>query len=239
MIRIENLSKKYGDIFAIKDINFFSNKKEIISIVGPSGSGKSTILRSIIRLEIPDSGSIYIDDKKIDGRNIRNIRKKIGMVFQNFNLFPHMNVLENLIYAPIKILKIKEKDAKSRAAKLLKQFHMSDKAYAMPSKLSGGQKQRIAIIRTLMMKPGIILFDEPTSALDSEIIGDVVEIIRALKQDMSVIIVTHHIQFAKAISDRIIFMDKGQILCDQETESFFKKPKSHRARLFLEKAGNF
>lgn len=239
MIKIEGLSKKFGENTVIKNINFEAGKKEIISIVGPSGSGKSTLIRCINRLEEPNTGSVHIEGDKLDRRSIKKIRKKIGMVFQHFNLFPHMNVLENLIYAPTHVLKMKKKEAQIKAKDLLKRFSLSNKANAMPSSLSGGQKQRIAIIRAIMMEPEIILFDEPTSALDPEIIGDVVKEIKALKKNMTIIVVTHHLRFAKDISDRIIFMDQGQILCDQKKSEFFKNPKSHRARLFLEKVGDY
>lgn len=239
MIKIEGLSKKFGDNIVVKNVNFAADRNEIVSIVGPSGSGKSTLIRCINRIEEPTSGHIYIDNKKMDKRSIKKIRKKIGMVFQHFNLFPHMNVLENLTYAPVNVLKIKKKVAIDKAKDLLKRFSLSSKSTSMPSSLSGGQKQRIAIIRAIMMEPEIILFDEPTSALDPEIIGDVAKEIKALKKNMTIIVVTHHLKFAKDISDRIIFMDQGQILCDQKKSEFFKNPKSHRAKLFLQKVGDY
>lgn len=239
MIKIENLSKKFNDNTAIKNINFAVEKKEIISIVGPSGSGKSTLIRCINHLETPTTGLVHINGEKLDKKSIKKLRSKIGMVFQHFNLFPHMNVLENLIYAPMKVLGMKKKDAAVKAKDLLKRFSLSNKVSAIPSSLSGGQKQRIAIIRAIMIDPEIILFDEPTSALDPEIIGDVAKEIKELKKNMTVIVVTHHLRFAKDISDRIIFMDQGQILCDQKKSEFFKNPKSHRARLFLDKVGDY
>jgi polar amino acid transport system ATP-binding protein len=239
MIRIKNIAKKYGDQIALKDINFSSAKGNIISVIGPSGSGKSTLLRIIAGLEKADEGNLYIDDEKVTKRNLKKCRKKIGMVFQNFHLFPHMNVIENLTYAPKKVLGMNSKEAKDKAKDYLKQFGLSAKIKAMPNGLSGGQKQRVSIIRSLMMNPEIILFDEPTSALDPEKVRDVAELIKSLKQNMLVIVVTHHIALAKAVSDRIIFMAEGQILGDQESDSFFAKPKSHRARLFLEKVEDF
>jgi len=239
MIIIEELSKKYSQQYAIKNISFEVQNKEVIAIVGPSGSGKSTLLRCINRLEVPSSGHVYINGAKITGKNIGKLRPKIGMVFQHFNLFPHMNVMENLIYGPTKLLAMKESNAALNAKDLLKKFGLQEKANFKPNDLSGGQKQRIAIARSLMMNPEIMLFDEPTSALDPEVVQDVVKVIKNLKNDMTVIVVTHHIRFAKAIADRIIFMDQGQVLCNQKTEDFFTNPKSHRAKLFLEKVGEF
>jgi polar amino acid transport system ATP-binding protein len=239
MITIEDLSKKYHGNYAIKNIDFKVEDKEVVAIVGPSGSGKTTLLRCINRLEVPTSGHVYISDIKITGRNINKLRPKIGMVFQNFNLFPHMKIMENLIYAPMQVLGMKKEAADLKAQNLLKKFGMENKANSKPNDLSGGQKQRIAIIRSLMMNPELILFDEPTSALDPEVVQDIVDVIKSLKSEMTVIVVTHHIKFAKAIADRIIFMDQGQVLCNQNTAEFFAKPKSHRARLFLEKVKDF
>lgn len=239
MIKLEGISKKFGKNTAIKDISLSAEKNEIVSIVGPSGSGKSTLIRCINYLEKSDTGTIHIDEEKLDHKSFKRIHKKIGMVFQHFNLFPHMNILENLIYAPVRVLGMKKKMAISKAKDLLKRFSLTNKALNMPSSLSGGQKQRIAIIRAIMMEPEILLFDEPTSALDPEMIGDVAKEIKLLKKNKCIIVVTHHLRFAKNISDRIIFMDQGRILCDQKKSDFFKKPKSHRARLFLEKVGDY
>ncbi len=239
MITIENLSKKYHGNYAIKNINFKVENKEVVAIVGPSGSGKTTLLRCINKLEEPTAGHVYIGDIKITAKNINKIRPKIGMVFQQFNLFPNMNIMENLIYAPMQVLSERKDEAIIKANGLLKKFGLENKANSKPNDLSGGQKQRIAIIRSLMMNPELILFDEPTSALDPEVVQDIVEVIKGLKNEMTVIVVTHHIRFAKAIADRVIFMDQGQVLCDQKTDEFFVKPKSHRARLFLEKVGEF
>ncbi|MEY3197290.1 MAG: Glutamine transport ATP-binding protein GlnQ [Pseudomonadota bacterium] len=239
MIEIEELSKKYSGHYAVKNVSFKILKKETVAIVGPSGSGKSTLLRCINQLELPSSGNIYIDGKKLLPSSARSIRGKIGMVFQHFNLFPHMNVLENLTYAPMSVKGMNQEKAKTKAIEFLQRFNLNHKSHFMPHNLSGGQKQRVAIARALMMQPEIILFDEPTSALDPEVIGDVADVIASLKHEMISIVVTHHIRFAKAIADRIIFMDQGQILCDQTNEEFFQKPKSQRARLFLEKVGEF
>lgn len=239
MMKLENIAKKFGEQVALKDINFSGKKGQIVSVIGPSGSGKSTLLRIIAGLEKQDEGTLRIDGEKATKRNAKKFRRKIGMVFQGFHLFPHMNVLDNLIYAPCKVLKTKRKEAKEEAKNYLKKFGLSSKLYSMPGDLSGGQKQRVAIIRALMMKPEIMLFDEPTSALDPEKVRDVAEAIKSLKKDMLVIVITHHVALAKAISDRIVFMAEGQILGDQDSEGFFKKPKSHRARLFLEKVEDF
>lgn len=239
MISVNNLSKKYHDQYAVKNVSFSVNQKETLVILGPSGSGKSTILRCICNLETPSDGEILIDGKKLNHRSSQKIKNKIGVVFQNFCLFPHMNVIENLIYTSCKVRKVSETDAKAKAMALLKDLGIENKADFMPNNLSGGQKQRVAIARALMLDPEIMLFDEPTSALDPEIIKDVVDVILALKNRIIIIVVTHHMKFAKAIADRIIFMDQGRVLCDQVNEAFFIKPKSQRARLFLDKVGEF
>lgn len=238
MIVLENVSRQFKDHVAIKDINLTFDKRETVVILGSSGSGKSTLIRCINNLENPTSGSVLIDGTKLTRRNRGKLCFKIGMVFQQFNLFPHMNVMENLIYGPCNVLGMKKNVAIERAIELLKQFSMLKKKLAMPQKLSGGQKQRVAICRALMMDPEIMLFDEPTSALDPEVIKDIIEIIADLKQRMTMIVITHHIKFARIIADRIIFMDHGQVLSDQPAEEFFTKPSSHRARLFLENVGD-
>lgn len=239
MIRIESLSKKYNKEYALKNASFTLDKNVSLAIIGPSGSGKSTLLRLINYLEEPTSGHVYINDTKLTLKNRTNLCLKIGMVFQQCHLFPHMNVLENLTYAPRNILKMGQIKAIEKAMGLLEHFNLVSKAQAMPGSLSGGQKQRIAIARALMMDPEMLLFDEPTSALDPEVIKDVAAIINELKKDMTIITVTHHLRFAHAIADRIIFMDEGQLLCDQNTKDFFDKPKSHRAKLFMENVGDF
>lgn len=239
MIEIKNLSKRYEEHYAIKDISFTVGANESLTIIGPSGSGKSTILRCLSRLELPSSGEIFIDNKQVTPLSWPELRYNLGLVFQNFNLFPHFSVLENISYAPQKILAEPRDSAEKRAEELLEQFGLSHKTHVMPSSLSGGQKQRVAIARALIMKPKILLFDEPTSALDPESIKDIVEMILELKNNISVITVTHHLKFAKAIADNIIFMDQGQLLCNQASKDFFAKPKSHRARLFLENVADF
>jgi len=238
MIRLEKISKKYDKHYAIKDINLNFIENETIAIIGSSGSGKSTLLRCINNLEEPTHGHIFINDEKLTYKNKKRLCLKIGMVFQNFNLFPHLNIVDNLTYAPINVLGIKKDVAKIEAAKFLEKFSLKQKLTSWPKDLSGGQKQRVAICRALMMNPEIMLFDEPTSSLDPEIIKDVIEAILLLKTQMTMLIVTHHIKFARAIADRIIFMDHGLILANQPTQEFFDKPDSHRARLFLENVGD-
>lgn len=238
MIELNNISKKFGAHYALKDINLSFSKRETVVVIGSSGSGKSTLLRCINNLEVPTSGSVSIGGKKLTRRNRGKLCRKIGMVFQQFNLFPHMTVLENLTYGPLNVLGMNKANTEEKAQKLLKQFSIENKAMDKPSRLSGGQKQRAAICRALMMDPEVMLFDEPTSALDPEVIKDIIEIINSLKSQMTMIVITHHIKFARVIADRIIFMDNGLILADQPAEEFFTKPKSHRARLFLENVGD-
>lgn len=230
MIELQNVSKLYDSKFAIKEINLLVKKQEAIAIVGPSGSGKTTLLRCLSGLEQPTSGSIMIDDKILGTDKLKH---KIGLIFQNFQLFPHIDVLTNLVYAPTKVLKMNQKVAEQKALDLLTQFSLSTKAHAMPSSLSGGQKQRVAILRALMMSPEVLLFDEPTSALDPETIKDVISIINDLKKQMTVIIVTHHINFARATADRIILMEKGSIIADDHTEQFFSNSINARVQTFL------
>lgn len=238
MIALENVSKSFAGQPAISDINLVFDKRETVVLIGASGSGKSTLLRCINNLENPTAGSVLIDGKKLTRRNRGKLCFKIGMVFQQFNLFPHMNVLENLTYGPINVIKAGKKESEEKAKALLKQFGVLEKTYSYPQGLSGGQKQRVAICRALMMDPEVMLFDEPTSALDPEVVKDIVEIIAQLKSQMTMIVITHHIKFAKIIADRIIFMDQGKVLADQPAKEFFQKPNSHRARLFLENVGD-
>jgi polar amino acid transport system ATP-binding protein len=238
MIELRNVSKSFDGNIAIKDINIKIDKKEAVVVIGPSGSGKSTLLRCINHLEIPTSGSVLINDKKLSSKNRAKLCSKIGMVFQQFNLFPHMSVKDNLTYGPCHVLGMKKNKAEAKAHELLKNFGMIAKSDSLPLDLSGGQQQRVAICRALMMGPEIMLFDEPTSSLDPEVIKDIIEIIKLLKKEMAMIIITHQIKFAKIIADRILFMDHGQILADQNVEDFFAKPSSHRARLFLENVGD-
>lgn len=238
MIVLEKVCKRYDKNYAIRNIDLSFTNKETTVIIGPSGSGKTTLLRILNNLEEPSSGTFLADGKKLLSKDRRKLRLKVGMVFQNFNLFPHLTVGENLIYTPINVLKLPKEQAISMAKELLAKFKLTQKFDSYPASLSGGQKQRIAIARALMMKPEILLFDEPTSALDPENIKDVIENINLLKDQMSMVVVTHHLKFAKLIADRVIFMDQGQILANQAAEEFFNKPASHRARLFLENIGD-
>ncbi|WP_335970377.1 amino acid ABC transporter ATP-binding protein [Fusobacterium polymorphum] len=241
MINVENLSKNFGDLKVLKNISTTINKGEIISIIGPSGSGKSTFLRCINKLEEPTEGHIYIDgmdlmDKKTD---INKIRERVGMVFQHFNLFPNMTVLENLTLSPIMIKKESKEEAEKYASYLLEKVGLSDKANSYPTQLSGGQKQRIAIARALAMKPEVILFDEPTSALDPEMIKEVLDVMRDLaKEGMTMLIVTHEMGFARNVGNRILFMDNGEIIEDCSPRNFFENPTNERIKDFLNKVLN-
>ena len=241
MINVENLSKNFGDLKVLKNISTTINKGEIISIIGPSGSGKSTFLRCINKLEEPTEGHIYIDgmdlmDKKTD---INKIRERVGMVFQHFNLFPNMTVLENLTLSPIMVKKESKEEAEKYASYLLEKVGLSDKANSYPTQLSGGQKQRIAIARALAMKPEVILFDEPTSALDPEMIKEVLDVMRDLAKDgMTMLIVTHEMGFARNVGNRILFMDNGEIIEDCSPKNFFENPTNERIKDFLNKVLN-
>lgn len=239
MIKFQNIVKKFGNHVALQQLNLTIDKQDVIAIIGPSGSGKSTLLRCISNLETSSSGYIQINNIKLDKNNIAQVTEKVAMVFQNFNLFPHFTVLENLTYSAIKVQGLATQDAINKANKLLNQFGLQDKANYKPAKLSGGQKQRVAIARALMTDPEIILFDEPTSALDLEIIKDLIALIKNLaEQNITMLIVTHHIGFAKQIASKIIFMDQGYVLDYMPTADFFKQPNSARARLFLENIKN-
>lgn len=241
MINIKNLYKNFGELEVLKNISTTIEKGEIVSIIGPSGSGKSTFLRCINKLEEPTSGHIFIDNMDLMDKNtdINKIRERVGMVFQHFNLFPHKTVLENLILSPIKVKQESEKEAKKYAEYLLEKVGLLDKADAYPSQLSGGQKQRIAIARALAMKPEVILFDEPTSALDPEMIKEVLDVMRELaKEGMTMVIVTHEMGFAKNVGNRVLFMDKGEIVEDSSPKEFFENPKNERVKDFLNKVLN-
>ena len=241
MINVENLSKNFGNLKVLKNISTTINKGEIISIIGPSGSGKSTFLRCVNKLEEPTEGHIYIDgmdlmDKKTD---INKIRERVGMVFQHFNLFPNMTVLENLTLSPTMVKKESKEEAEKYALYLLEKVGLSDKAKSYPTQLSGGQKQRIAIARALAMKPEVILFDEPTSALDPEMIKEVLDVMRDLaKEGMTMLIVTHEMGFARNVGNRILFMDNGEIIEDCSPKDFFENPTNERIKDFLNKVLN-
>ena len=241
MINVENLSKNFGDLKVLKNISTTVNKGEVISIIGPSGSGKSTFLRCINKLEEPTEGHIYIDGMDLMDKNtdINKIRERVGMVFQHFNLFPNMTVLENLTLSPIMVKKESKEEAEKYALYLLEKVGLSDKANSYPTQLSGGQKQRIAIARALAMKPEVILFDEPTSALDPEMIKEVLDVIRDLaKEGMTMLIVTHEMGFAKNVGNRILFMDNGEIIEDCSPKGFFENPTNERIKDFLNKVLN-
>ncbi len=238
MIELRNVYKDFGKLNVLKGINFTIGKGQVVTLIGPSGSGKSTILRCINLLERPTKGQVLIEGQDITQpkTDVQAIRKDIGMVFQHFNLFPHMTVMENMTYAPIRVNKLPSKEAREKAEELLKLVGLSDKAETYPGKLSGGQKQRIAIARTLAMEPKIMLFDEPTSALDPEMVKEVLEVIKELAHTgITMALVTHEMGFAREVSDRICFIDDGQILEDGTPDQFFGEPETERAKSFLEK----
>ena len=238
MIEFHNVHKSFGDLEVLKGINFKIEKGQVVTLIGPSGSRKSTILRCINLLERPTSGTVLIEgvditEKKTD---IQKIRKDIGMVFQHFNLFPHMTVMENMIYAPTHVNKVSKEEAQKKAMELLALVGLTEKADAYPGKLSGGQKQRIAIARALAMEPKIMLFDEPTSALDPEMVKEVLAVIKELAHTgITMALVTHEMGFAREVSDRICFIDEGHILEDTTPDAFFSAPATDRAKSFLEK----
>lgn len=238
MIRVCNLTKNYGDLQILRNITIEIQAGEVVAIIGPSGGGKSTFLRCLNLLEIPTSGTIFIDGVDITESkiNINTIRQKVSMVFQHFNLFANKNVLENLTLAPIKTGMMSKEEAIQKATLLLDRIGLKDKANVKPSKLSGGQKQRIAIARSLCMNPKAILFDEPTSALDPEMVDEVLSLMQELAKDgMTMIVVTHEMGFAKNVANRILFMEKGQILVDDSPRGIFDNPKNERLKDFLSK----
>lgn len=238
MIHVRNLHKKFGDLHVLKGINEHIKKGEVVVIIGPSGSGKSTFLRCLNLLEYPTEGEIIFEGVSItDPKNdINQLRQKMGMVFQQFNLFPHMNVLENITLAPVRLKKMTEEEAKEVALDLLKAVGLLDKAAAYPNQLSGGQKQRIAIARALAMSPDVMLFDEPTSALDPEVVGEVLEVMEKLAaQGMTMIVVTHEMGFAKKVGKRVLFMDEGKIIEQGTPEQIFSDPQHPRTKDFLSK----
>ena len=238
MIEVRNLTKRFGQLTVLNDISTSFAAKEVVSVIGPSGGGKSTFLRCLNLLETPTSGEIIFDgvnicDKKTD---INLNRQKMGMVFQQFNLFENMNVLRNLTIAPMKIRKMSREEAETKAEELVRRVGLSDKLTAYPSQLSGGQKQRIAIVRALMMNPEVMLFDEPTSALDPEMIGEVLGVMKNLAEDgMTMIVVTHEMRFAREVSSRTLFLDGGKIEEDKPSRELFEHPESPRLISFLQK----
>ncbi|ANU67355.1 amino acid ABC transporter ATP-binding protein [Turicimonas muris] len=237
MISVKHLTKKFGDVSVLKDINLEIKEKEVVCIIGPSGSGKSTILRCLNYLEEPSGGDIVIDNIKLEkGTNLNAIRKEVGMVFQRFNLFPNMTVLQNIMLAPVEVRKISKQKAEEKALALLRRVGLEHKASSYPDELSGGQQQRVAIARALAMNPEVLLFDEPTSALDPEMVKEVLDVMKALaKEGMTMVVVTHEMGFAKEVADRVMFVDGGYILEENEPEEFFSNPKNERTKSFLSK----
>lgn len=238
MIKVHELEKNFGKLNVLKNISTEIKKGEVVVVIGPSGSGKSTFLRCLNLLEAPTSGDIWIDGKKITDKsaNIDEIRQNIGMVFQQFNLFSHMTVLDNIILAPMKLKNSSKEEATKMAMALLSKVGLSDKAVAYPNQLSGGQKQRIAIVRALAMTPEVMLFDEPTSALDPEMVGEVLEVMKDLARDgMTMIVVTHEMGFAKEVGSRLMFMDEGSIVEEGKPAEVFDHPKQQRTQEFLRK----
>ena len=236
MIEVKGLKKDFGDLKVLKGIDETINDGEVICIVGPSGSGKSTFLRCLNLLEEPTAGEIFVDGVKLDQKNINEVRKHMGMVFQNFNLFPHMTVKKNITVALINVLKKNEEESNEIAMNLLKRVGLADKADSFPSSLSGGQKQRVAIARALAMSPKYMLFDEPTSALDPEMVGEVLEVMKGLTHGgMTIVVVTHEMGFAREVADRVLFMDEGYILEQGTPAEIFGAPKEKRTQEFLSK----
>lgn len=240
-IIVENLVKKYGNNTVLNNISTTINEGDVVCIIGPSGSGKSTFLRCLNRLEETTSGKIYVsgDDLTAEKTNINKIRQHIGMVFQHFNLFPHLTVLENILLAPMDLKGLSRKAAEEKAIRLLDSVGLADKKGVYPESLSGGQKQRVAIARALAMEPDIMLFDEPTSALDPEMVGDVLNVMKRLaKQGMTMVIVTHEMGFAKEVANRVMFIDSGNFLEDGTPEQIFENPQNERTQDFLNKVLN-
>ena len=235
MIDIENLHKSYGDAHILKGIDLHIKEKEVVVIIGPSGSGKSTLLRCINFLEVPTEGTVAVDGILLNGEtNINDVRKEVGMVFQRFNLFPHMTVLQNIMLAPMKVRHIAKEEAEETAKKLLARVGLADKADSYPPQLSGGQQQRVAIARALCMKPDILLFDEPTSALDPELTGEVLKTMRELAAEhMTMVVVTHEMAFARDVSNQVVFMHQGVIREQGDPAEFFANPQSAEAQDFL------
>ncbi len=238
LFEIKNLSKTFGDNQVLRGISTEIKSGEVMVIIGPSGSGKSTFLRCLNLLEEPTGGEIYFEGNKINDKkcNVNHLRQRMGMVFQQFNLFPHMTVKKNIMLAPVKLLGMKKEEAEERAMELLKRVGLPDKADAYPSQLSGGQKQRIAIARSLAMNPDVMLFDEPTSALDPEMVGEVLELMKELaRSGMTMAVVTHEMGFAKEVGTRVVFIDEGDIQEEGTPQEFFGNPKNPRLRDFLSK----
>ena len=238
MIEVRGLHKHFGKLHVLKGIDTFIHKGEVVVVIGPSGSGKSTFLRCLNLLEQPTEGEIIFEGVNITSKenNINLYRQKMGMVFQQFNLFPHLTVMENITLAPIKLKKLSKEEAEAKALSLLKRIGLEDKAESYPSQLSGGQKQRIAIVRALAMSPDVMLFDEPTSALDPEMVGEVLDVMKELAADgMTMVVVTHEMGFAREVGSRVLFMDDGKIIEEAKPIELFTNPKHPRTKEFLAK----
>jgi ABC-type polar amino acid transport system ATPase subunit len=236
MIEVKNLVKNFGDLEVLKGITETFSDGEVVCIIGPSGSGKSTFLRCINLLDQPTGGTISIDGEPITEKNINTVRQRMGMVFQNFNLFPHMTVLDNVAVGPIQVKKTPESEAKQLASRLLKSVGLSDKEKSYPASLSGGQKQRVAIARALAMEPEVMLFDEPTSALDPEMVGEVLDVMKGLAHSgMTLLIVTHEMGFAREVADRVLFIDEGIVMEEGTPAQIFSAPQNPRTKEFLSK----
>jgi len=238
VIEVKNLHKNFGDLEVLKNINTTIHAGDVVCVIGPSGSGKSTFLRCLNLLEQPTSGQIIFEGNDLTGKkvNLNQHRQKLGMVFQQFHLFPHMTVLDNLITAPMMLKKIPKEEATTKALELLKRVGLDDRADAYPEQLSGGQKQRVAIVRALCMEPDVMLFDEPTSALDPEMVGEVLDVMKKLaKEGMTMVVVTHEMGFAREVSNRVMFMDEGIIMEEGTPDEIFDTPRCERLQTFLSK----
>ena len=236
MIEVKHLKKQFGGLTVLRDVNLTVNKGDVVVLVGPSGCGKSTFLRCLNRLEEPTSGEVLFMGQPVNDKDIDKVRAKMGMVFQHFNLFPHLTVKKNITLAPVKLGLMKQEEADARALELLGRIGLADKADTYPNMLSGGQKQRIAIVRALAMNPEALLFDEPTSALDPEMVGEVLELMKELaRSGMTMVCVTHEMGFAREVANRIIFIDEGEVKVDKPPKEFFENPENERLRSFLSK----
>ena len=238
MIKVKNLHKKFGDLTVLDGIDEHIEQGEVVVVIGPSGSGKSTFLRCLNLLETATDGEIYVDDQQINAPkvNVNEVRQKMGMVFQQFNLFPHLTIMDNITLAPVLLKKMTKEEAVKKGQELLERVNLAEKADAYPAQLSGGQKQRVAIARALAMNPEIMLFDEPTSALDPEMVGEVLDVMKDLaKSGMTMVIVTHEMGFAREVASRVLFIDQGKVMESGTPDEVFNNPKNERTKLFLSK----
>ena len=238
MIKVKNLHKKFGDLMVLDGIDEHIEQGEVVVVIGPSGSGKSTFLRCLNLLETATDGEIYVDDRQINAPkvNVNEVRQKMGMVFQQFNLFPHLTIMDNITLAPVLLKKMTKEEAVRKGQELLERVNLAEKADAYPAQLSGGQKQRVAIARALAMNPEIMLFDEPTSALDPEMVGEVLDVMKDLaRSGMTMVIVTHEMGFAREVASRVLFIDQGKVMESGTPEEVFNNPQNERTKLFLSK----